>query len=302
MMSGVVRLGLVGAGRWGRIYLRTIASMADVVTLAAVASANPETATLVPQGCPVYRDWRELLAHPGLDGVVIATPPDSHHQVVCAAFDAGLAVMVEKPLTIDAAHGRDILARAERRAMVTVVDHIHLFSPAFRAMKRLVPHLGGVVSIDGVAGNHGPYRADTSVLWDWGPHDVSMALAVMESMPDRVDAQRLERRPVDRGVGENLRLVLGFGAVEATFTLGTLMDKTRRFRVRCARGELLYDDLATHKLCLDGQAQAIEATPPLTVALTEFAGRINRGDCRTDDLRLAVQVNEILHQSAERIS
>jgi predicted dehydrogenase len=287
----LVRLGVIGAGRWGRICLKTLANMAHI-QVAAVASGNAETAVLMPEGCRLVSDWREMMGSGDIDGVVIATPPATHAAIATAAMAAGLAVFVEKPLTLSADEARGLRAQAAAcGTKVFFTDHIHLFNPAYRRLKQLAH---GITAITGLAGNHGPYRDDASVLWDWGPHDVAMILDLMGTAPDKVTATTIERHPVIGGMGEMVRLDFRFGPVIATATFGTLVDKVRRFTVDCAAGRLVYDDLAVNKLTRDGMAVTVEAISPLNVALSDFAAAIRDGGEHLAGLELGVAVVEVL--------
>ena len=69
-----LNLGLIGAGPWGHNYIRTIDGL-DGITLACLASRNPESARLVGPGCKIHQDWREMIKTNDLNGVIIATPP-----------------------------------------------------------------------------------------------------------------------------------------------------------------------------------------------------------------------------------
>ena len=82
-MAAQLRLGLLGAGRWGRNYIRTIAASAGV-RLARLASRNPDSANLVPPDCVIFADWREMLDARALDGVIVATPPGVHAEMALA--------------------------------------------------------------------------------------------------------------------------------------------------------------------------------------------------------------------------
>src|SRR3954471_12673660 len=83
-----LRLGLIGAGRWGRTYIRSIAAMESLV-LTAVASSNPETDVLLPPGCRRLGDWRRMIALPQVEAVIVATPPSLHFAMAKAALEAG---------------------------------------------------------------------------------------------------------------------------------------------------------------------------------------------------------------------
>ncbi len=295
-----VRLGLVGAGRWGKIFIRTLAGASEVA-LVALASTNTASRELVSGETRLFNDWRAMLDAGGLDGVIVATPPATHAEIAGAALSAGFPVLIEKPLTINPAEATTLRRQADRSGLPVLVDHIHLFSPAFRRLKALAQDLGPIRAIHGIAGNRGPYRVDTPVLWDWGPHDVAMCLDLLNALPDTANATRLERRPVEGGEAECLLLDLRFGAISADLVIGTTMDKVRRFEVECAGGILVYDDLADDKLTQNGSPIEVDRAQPLDVALAEFAAAIRSRSTRPEDLAMAVSVVEILARCEARL-
>jgi len=63
----------------------------------------------------VYTDWREMIAREKLDGIAITTPNHPHHPITPVALDAGLHVISEKPLAMNAAEAREMLERATAR-------------------------------------------------------------------------------------------------------------------------------------------------------------------------------------------
>ncbi len=302
----VVRLGLVGAGRWGRNYIRTIAAI-EGVTLARVASRSPETRALVGAGCEIAEDWRAVAEAADLDGVIIATPPALHAEMTRTAVAAGRAVMVEKPLTLDLDEARALRRFVAQRSGFVMVDHIHLFHPAYRMLKETGRGLGPIREIAAVAGDRGPYREDMPVLWDWGPHDVAMSLDLVGALPETMSAERLETQRTPAGFAENVAIGLRFpGPVNAVVRVGTLMDKTRRFAVRFERAVLVFDDLAPAKLTRHGADAPIDAPPdqgeplqvpdalPLSVAVGEFADGIRSRTTDTRSLDLAMDVIAVL--------
>lgn len=295
-----LRLGLVGAGRWGRVYVRTLAASADV-RLARLASGNPESVRLAPGDCAVSADWRDLIRAGDLDGLIVATPPASHAAIAEAAIGAGVALLIEKPLTMDAAEAEALLALARRDGALVMVDHIHLYAPAFRELLRLAAQAGPIRRVRSRAGNNGPYRSNTPVLWDWGSHDVAMLLALAGAPPTGMAVTRLERRVVEGGTGEMLRLDFTYPDFAAEVVIGTLMDKCRWFEVECANATLVYDDVGPHKLTRDGQPVPVDPALPLSMAVTEFAAAIRNGSSDHSGLELGVQVVGILAALAGRL-
>lgn len=305
-MAAALRLGLIGAGRWGRNYVRTVASLPQV-RLARLASRNPESARLVPADCAIFADWRELLDPRALDGVIVATPPRLHAEMAWRAIDAGLPVLVEKPFTLNVAQARSVRDRAVARGVLVMVGHTQLYHPAYRALKSMQPQYGRIREIRAEAGNLGPYRPDVSVLWDWGAHDVAMCLDLVGAMPSRAGATVVERKSVEDGIGETVEVEFAFpDGASASLRLSNLTQKRRRFAVACERALLVYDDLAAQKLVVTegggGRAIGIADDLPLGIAVSEFAEAIAARSRNTTSVELGVRVVEVLAACAQAAS
>lgn len=305
MAGSVVRLGLIGAGEWGRKVIRAMASL-DEVKLVRVGSANPKTKDLVPEDCLVVSDWRQVLNPAEIDGVVICSPPALHAEMAREAVSLGVPVLVEKPLTLDFAEAVGLKRLVDLSGGLVLVDHIHLFSPAFQTLAQLLAAVGPVRAIRGRGGNQGPFRSDASVLWDWGPHDVSMCLALMGGRPETVAARRISKDEA----GEILGLTLTFeGGVEAELVMGNIMaEKARYFAVHTEKVVLVYDDLANHKLTLhpptpgfadpegSGEPVDIPGDQPLDVALATFAEALHSPERPSASLDLGLDVVAVLEE------
>jgi predicted dehydrogenase len=160
-----VRLGLVGRGRWGQNIERTLRSFPDV------------SLTIIARGDPA----------PRLDGVVIATPSATHAEIALPYVTAGVPTFIEKPMVTTVADAERLRDAAEKSGGLVFVGHIFLYHPAFVAVLELVPKLGKLryLACEGV--NDRP-RRDSSVLWDWLPHHLSMAGAIFGRDPAEVCA------------------------------------------------------------------------------------------------------------------
>jgi len=283
-----LRFGLIGAGPWGRKILTTVNALPGLC-LAAVASRNPDTRALVGNSCTVHQDWHLVAADKDLDGVLIATPAGLHHQMARHALDAGLATFVEKPFTLDPAEAGDLRDRAKAAGVPVQVDHIHLHNAAYQALKARVADHGGPLTVQMVSGGWGPFRADCGPLWDWGSHDLALALDLVGGKPLAVAAHPLEQRITDDGPGALWRITLRFpGEVTVGITTGNILTpKTRWLEASCDGATFVFDDLAPDPL-VGG------ATPPLANAIASFAEAINGERDWQADLDLAVSVVEIL--------
>lgn len=304
----VLRFGLIGAGRWGRRYIHTLNGMQGV-ELARLASRNPESRNLVPAGCVITPVWREVAEDAALDGVILATPPSLHAEMAEAAMTAGLPVLIEKPLTLSLTEAQRLAGLSRESGCLAMVGHTHLFSAAFRALKRQAADLGALQEIRSAGGNWGPYRSDAPMLWDWAPHDLSMCLDLVGASPVSADARQTETAALPEGVGEAVEINLEFpDGVRADIRVSNIdRQKSRRFEARYEKGTLVYDDLSAEKLWHyphDGAARIpvpFEPSMPLSNQMAEFCAAIRDGLHFHPSLDLGLQVIRILDRCQQAL-
>lgn len=298
-MTAPVRLGLIGLGHWGRICLRTLSQDFPLGQVTALASGSAKAGDF---SVPLFSAWQDLL-HSGLcDGVIITTPAHTHVPIAEAAARCGIAVFVEKPLCTDPAEAAGFASMLRDHRVPVLVDHIHLFNPAFQTLLSLRSGLGPVLGIEAVAGKPVPAHPDLPVLWDWGAHDVAMCLRLMGRLPDGVAARTLGRPSFADGPGQIVDLDLAFGDVAAHLRLGSLPQRQRLMTVRCQDGVVVYDDTQPeNKLTVNGHPHTVPLDPPLRLALMEFCRRVRSWTTLSDDVDLAVQVVEVLARAQNHL-
>jgi len=292
------RLGLVGAGRWGRNIVRTIAGMDDA-RLVRIASANPETAALAGPGCVVDPDWRNVVGAPDLDGVIVATPPETHAAICLSAIARKLPVFVEKPLALDPNEAARVADAAERAGTPVLVDHIHLFHEAYDRLKAEAARHGGIVALASRGGNCGPFRAYPP-LYEWGAHDLALMLDLGGIDATLAVARRTKTETRDGFAGANYEVRLEWpGGRSGTATFGNLFGrKERRLEAVCRDATFVMDDTADDPLVAIAGGRArplgVVRSQPLRRALDAFV-RAVRGEAAPHlGARLGLRVVEIL--------
>jgi predicted dehydrogenase len=136
-----VRVAVAGAGAFGRNHLRVlreIESAGQGATLAAAVEPDVTRAgeAAAQYGIPVFSSIQELLAAGlKLDAAVVAVPTVHHHSVASALLDAGLDLLVEKPLAANLAEADDLIARAGRAGRILQPGHLERFNPAVLAIE-----------------------------------------------------------------------------------------------------------------------------------------------------------------------
>jgi predicted dehydrogenase len=134
----VLRVGLVGCGGFARFAARQY-RMLPGVSIEAVADINASAAeqTAAELGAAVLAP-AEILTHPALDLVYIATPPALHFDQAAAALAAGRHVLVEKPLATTVADAEALEALAARQGLVCVANLLERYCPLAATVRRLI--------------------------------------------------------------------------------------------------------------------------------------------------------------------
>jgi UDP-2-acetamido-3-amino-2,3-dideoxy-glucuronate N-acetyltransferase len=117
--------------------------------------------------------------------VAIATPSDTHYELVKRALNADKDVFVEKPLTLNLKHGEELVELARQRERVLMVGHILQYHPAVIKLKDLIEQgeLGKVEYIYSNRLNIGKLRIEEDILWGFAPHDNSVILMLVGDEP-----------------------------------------------------------------------------------------------------------------------
>lgn len=138
-MSASLRLGIVGVGFMGEKHARAAAALAGA-ELVAVADRDAGRAQEVARrfDAQPFSDYRRMLREARLDALVVATSDAEHLSPTLAALEAGLAVLLEKPIATTLADAERIAAAAQETGVPLLVGHVVRFDPRYRAVKRAV--------------------------------------------------------------------------------------------------------------------------------------------------------------------
>src|SRR5579863_7918404 len=139
-MATFLKIGIIGLGRMGQLYARTLATQVSGVRLYAIADVSEQARTQVAEECSVshtFADALELIALPELDAVVVTTPTNTHHDLVIAAAEAGKAIFCEKPLALTLQENHRVLEAVARAKVSLQVGFMRRFDTAYQKAKAL---------------------------------------------------------------------------------------------------------------------------------------------------------------------
>lgn len=264
------------------------------------------------RGCIVLDQWEKIIGRNDLDGLIIATPPSTHAKIAIKAIENNIPLIIEKPITTNINDAIKIYNLALKNQVPILVDHIHLFNPAFRKLKNIVDDTSDILRINTIAGNFGPFRKDVSVLWDWGPHDIAMCIHIIGKPPNDIKILKIQKENVGLGVGEKLSFELSFdNNIKANIVIGnTFKEKKRIFKVFFENKQIVFDDCNKPNLYLvNGQFKNnISNTQfdsnnldPLDILLLEFIDLVKKNIFDKHSLALAVDVVKTLSLAQEKI-
>lgn len=296
------KIALIGLGRWGQNYLRLFRRMHDVDLVSVSGRAHQ----VENEGSDIKKifkkDWREACQIPQLDGVIVATPPKTHYEIVKFALENNLATFVEKPFTLDSLQTNKLCELARDRKVLCMVNYIHLFSKGYQDLKSRLKIAGEVRQIFSESYSNGPIRAEVPVLWDWGCHDVAMCIDMLGHCPQQTTLINSISEE-SRVNAEILTISLGFyNGIEARCTFGNISQVKRKdLCVICDNGVFLYDGLNpgmskqySQVIDPDGPVLTVDQTSSLERAVREFLKYLANGNYVHRTLDLAVMVNQAL--------
>lgn len=168
-------VGIVGLGRWGRNYVATLDGTPGC-RLVAVADPVPGD---TPPGARRHSSAEALLACTDIGAVVVATPDATHFSLALSALESDRHVLVEKPMALQTADAERLVTEAARRELVLAVGHTPLYHSNFARLRAACAAAHGPIELRFERTSRGPAEPTSSVVFDLGPHDLAMAIALL---------------------------------------------------------------------------------------------------------------------------
>ena len=227
-----LRMAVVGAGRLGGFHAQKIAARDDV-QLVAVADPLPASRNRVAAECraEAVADCSELFGR--IDAAVVASPTTLHHRIARDLIEAGVHVLVEKPLCTTLAEADELAAAAKQKNVVLQVGHVERFNPAFEAISS---QIGEPKYIEAVRTSGFTFRStDVGVVLDVMIHDIDLVLALAGSPLRKVEALGFSVLGGHEDVA-NARLEFESGCVATLSASRVSYESIRRMSAWSAKG------------------------------------------------------------------
>ena len=181
------RVAVIGVGHLGQHHARIYTELPDA-QLVGVADSDIERARFIGEhlGAPAYGSLDELIRRKSPDAISVVVPTSQHYEIAKTALEAGIHVLVEKPVTVLPEEAGELLELADRKNLVLQVGHIERFNSAIR-------YISGIpcrpVYLD--ARRTAPFTPrinDVGVVLDLMIHDIDIVMSLVPSKIARIAA------------------------------------------------------------------------------------------------------------------
>jgi predicted dehydrogenase len=246
-----VKVGVIGIGNMGWHHARVLSLLRDA-DLIGVADPDHERGHLATEqfGCRWFADYREMLSE--VEAVCIAVPTLLHHPVGLACLQAGLHVLIEKPIAASQDEATALINAAHQAHRLLQVGHIERFNPAFRELIKVVANEEVVVLEGRRHSPHSDRANDVSVVLDLMIHDIDLVLELARAPVVRLAAAggRSADGPIDY-----VNATLGFeNGVVASLTASKMSHRKIRSLSAHCRSSLVETDFLNHTLHIHRRA------------------------------------------------
>jgi predicted dehydrogenase len=312
-MSAPLRIAVLGVGHLGQHHARLLASMPGV-QLAGIVDTKPGRAQEIAgkSGVPGFGHLRDLPLD-GLDAATIAVPTVSHLDVALPLIDAGISVLVEKPLASSLDQADQMIEAANRRGVVLAAGHTERFNPAVVAALPLVsaPRFIEVHRL----GTFPDRSLDIDVIFDLMIHDLDLLLTSVKSEVVSIEAIGVNVLTPKTDIA-NVRLRFASGCIANVTASRISRDKVRKVRF-FQRDSYLSVDYAAQEAeiyrlvaqngrpVIEGGKLDVQRDEPLRAELADFVAAVRErrdpgvsGRAGREALALATRVADVMAASA----
>jgi len=307
------RVAVVGAGQFGKNHCRVVRE-SDRAELTAVVDTDATRAAeaAAAHGALSLTDFHELAGK--VDAAIVAVPTTVHEEVGCALMEAGIDVLVEKPIAPDLAAATHLIDAAARQGRILQVGHLERFNPAVMALERhaTLPLFFEIHRLNLFS----PRSLDVDVVLDLMIHDVDIVLALAGPEPSEIRAAGISilSRKVDIA---NVRLQFPNGCVANLTASRVSTERVRKLRLFQPQQYLSLDytrqDLAIFSVGADRQIGFQQAPvakgEPLKAQLDAFLDAVESrnfpkcsGPAARQTLGVALSILDKIEEHAELVS
>ena len=298
-----LKVVIIGYGYWGPNLTRNFFELpsSELMAIADIKEDRLQRAhSLYPDVFTTknYTDFFQM----DLDAVVISVPPALHFPIAKDCLEHGLHVLVEKPMTLNSQHAKELIELSDDKGLILMVGHTFEYNSAVVALKKYIEsgELGEIYYLDAARLNLGLFQRDSNVLWDLAPHDISILLYLLGQTPISVSAQGMPC--VFDGIFDVAYMNLIFPDRIPAYIHVSWLDpcKVRRVTVVGSKKMIVYNDMENEQK-LKIYDKGVES-PTYTNGFGEFQCNYRSGDIIIPNIRISEPLRQECQHFLDSIS
>jgi predicted dehydrogenase len=219
------KVAVIGAGSFGRNHVRIVRESARA-ELTFVVDSDIDRAHMHAGAAQATADFRDVMGK--VDGAIVAVPTAAHAEIGCALLEAGIDVLIEKPIAASLEEADRLIAAAERGARILQAGHLERFNPAVIALEKLATlplffeiHRMSVFTLRSL---------DVDVVLDLMIHDLDIVLALAHAGLTEIRAAGISILSPKVDIA-NVRLAFDNGCVANLTASRVSTGKVRKLRI-----------------------------------------------------------------------
>lgn len=288
-------LALIGLGSMGKNYLKVI-SKVPRAQIKYICSKTKFPLANFEDNFVKLNDYKKLINFP-IHGVIIATPDQTHFEIARFFIRKNVPILIEKPLTVNYNLAKKLMSIKQEPKVL--VGHTLLYNPAYQKLKKELSKIGKIKFLKFTGANN-KSRKNSSVLYDWGSHGISLFLDLLQKNPITLKVDRFSRS--HDGTLDEILVEMEFDKnIKANLNLSwKSKTKKRKLLVVGEKGKIIFDDTLKKRLCIKNTNTNVypkySLKQPLVLEIAEFLNSISGKKKIHSDLKFGARVVEILDQ------
>ena len=305
MSSKTLNLALISLGYWGKICVKTLSILSNI-KLKYIVTSQSHPKDILPT-IKLLSSWKHLLDKQDIDGVIIASPSATHYDIAKAFIQKNIPVFIEKPMTLCVKEAEELYQLEKKFSCPVVVDHILLFSPAFRVISDYIKTSNlNIQEIAFIAGKYKPYPNDVSMLWEWAPHDLAMCFELINGSLEIKNITQ-QKKQIDTNYCQEINLTSQVGSTKVEFNWSTLFENpTRKMIIKCTDRQIEFNDKTEPKVTVIHTNNKVEqlnynSKLALTAAFEHFLEIIYTKNTSFTNTTLGLKVVKAVHDIEQKL-
>ena len=243
-----MKICVIGAGGWGKNHINTLNKLNALYGIVDSNKGLLESYTDINKDCKLFSSLEETFSE-SFDGYVIATPAETHYSIANQLLNEVKNLLVEKPVCLKYSEAKKLYNMALEKKCFIMGGHLLLFHPAFIKMNELVKSnkIGKILYLYSNRLNFGKVRNHENAMWSLAPHDISLLLFFVNTLPKKISYNgfKLLGRDIEDSSISSFNFPDDIGA--HIFVSWLHPFKEHRFVIVGDKGMLSYEDSSKKK-------------------------------------------------------